>query len=428
MNFRSSLLALLAIPAIAGARHITVADSLSHAPLPSASVFDRNGTFIGVSNSDGALTCAAPEHFPLTIRYIGFFEKTVAYASASDTVFLRENITELPELAVESRKQKVLHILAYEREYSTLSSYTDTIALFREKMVDYMLPDNPKMRFKGWSRPRVLNSRSYYQFRNAEGLDSVSDRCNQHFSWADWVGLPATARLPEAFDGAEHTVCGKYGRAETWTRRQDRIHVDVDLLADTACRRWVPNLASFFRNDATEFEQFRLQLNYDYISGNALLPTDLSRYSFNIESRGRGHSMFMFHRYDRPFFVATYTEVYILDKEYITVKEAKAWDKRSFGPDDIAILEPADAPELQPATLAIIDRVHSINHDGIRTELAPDQRLVGRNIVKQNFNIGHRALSLLKDLTGITYLRSHRNFDRRWKTFRNEQRQRNNGK
>ena len=57
--------------------------------------------------------------------------------------------------------------------------------------------------------------------------------------------------------------------------------------------------------------------------------------------------MFMFNRVDEPFFVSTYAEVYVVDKEFITVKEAKQWDSKKLASDDIAIYEPAEAPELQ---------------------------------------------------------------------------------
>lgn len=50
---------------------------------------------------------------------------------------------------------------------------------------------------------------------------------------------------------------------------------------------------------------------------------DLTGYSFNIESRGRGHDMFRFNNIDEPFFVTTYGEVYMIDKEYITVKRQR---------------------------------------------------------------------------------------------------------
>lgn len=36
-----------------------------------------------------------------------------------DTIFLYERVSELPEVVVESNRQRMLHILAYVREYST---------------------------------------------------------------------------------------------------------------------------------------------------------------------------------------------------------------------------------------------------------------------------------------------------------------------
>ena len=90
-------------------------------------------------------------------------------------------MTELPEMVVESGKRRVLHMLAYVREYSTLSSYGDTVLLFREKMVDYMFVPDKKMRFKGWTIPRILKTKSYYRFTDGQGLDSVSDYCGRYF-------------------------------------------------------------------------------------------------------------------------------------------------------------------------------------------------------------------------------------------------------
>ena len=93
---------------------------------------------------------------------------------------MERDATALPEVLVLSKNNRVLHMLAYVREYSTLTTYTDTVFLFREKMVDYMLPASGS-KFKGWSKPRVITSRSYYQFKDNNGLDSVSDVSNHHF-------------------------------------------------------------------------------------------------------------------------------------------------------------------------------------------------------------------------------------------------------
>ena len=73
------------------------------------------------------------------------------------------------------------------------------------------------------------------------------------------------------------------------------------------------------------------------------MPADLAGYSFDIESNGRGHGMFMFNRVDQPYCVSTYGEVYVIDKEYVTVKEARKWEKRQMSGRDIAIFEPAEA-------------------------------------------------------------------------------------
>lgn len=335
----------------------------------------------------------------------------------------KEKISDLPELLVEGTHHKVLHILGYVREYTTMSGYRDTIKMFREKMVDFMIPGPDKSRFRGWTRPRVLNSRSYYQFRNSSGLDSVSDRCSHHFAWSDWIGILPLISLPgkltSSVTGTE-TRMGKYSPAECWVRNGDKVTVDVNVLADTTARKWVPGLAPFFHSDNNEFDNFKLRFDYSNVTGKKLNPEDIISYSFDIESRGRGRDMFRFIRFDEPFYVDTHTEVYVLDREYITLKEAKKWDKRKFDSEDIGIFEASWAPELPAATLALIDRVSSINSDQVRISLTPDQRLKARHIHKENFSLGNRILTLLKQLTGITMFKSRRNLKRQWNEFRKD--------
>ena len=407
-----------------------MADSVTHAPLSNASIFDRNGRFIGISRENGAISGASLSDYPITIRYMGFAEKSV-YDASADTIFLQENVTELPEVVFESRQNKMLHVLAYVREYSTLSTYTDTVTMFREKMVDFMLTGDKKPRYKGWRYPRVLNSRSYYRFTDSQGTDSVSDRCSYHFTWSDWVGILPAVKMPASIAGKEtgnDTISGKYSPTEVWLKNNDKVSVDINVLSDTTSRKWVPNLSSFFTNDKIDFEQFRLRLNYSNIADDLMHPVDLTGYSFNIDSRGRGHGMFRFNRYDEPIFVSTYTEVYILDKEYITIKEAKEWERRKFDSDKIVIYEPINAPELQPHVLALIDRVNGVDDDMVRLSFTPDRRLGSRFVKKDNFSFGRRALSILKNITGISRYKADRNRKRQWNDFRKDQGAKNNRK
>ena len=87
----------------------------------------------------------------------------------------------LPEFVYTPGEPRALHILAFVRDSSSLTTYTNTVILFREKWVDFMLPERPTKKISQWRRPRVLTTKSYYRFKDYGGLDSVSDKCSHHF-------------------------------------------------------------------------------------------------------------------------------------------------------------------------------------------------------------------------------------------------------
>lgn len=419
---KATLLCIMLVLAVLASRAQVVVDSVLGMPLPSASVFNRHGRLAGICSVDGELPFVSPDDYPITIRYMGFREKTVELPGAR-IIRMQENIMELPEFVVETGERRMLHILAYVREYSTLSSYGDTVFLFREKMVDYMLPTSPVSgRFRGWRNPRVLTSRSYYRFTDAYGLDSVSDRCNQHFSWADWVGISPDAELPQALMDAAvatDTVRGRYSPTELWHRLGDRVTLDVDVLADTTSRKWVPNLSAFFRRNL-DFEQFRIRFRYGNVVDRHLSAVDLAGYSFNIESNGRGHGMFLYHRPQDPYFVSTYGEVYMLDKEYVTMKDARRWERLRTGTSDLEIYEPAEAPGLQPSIIELMARVNAIDHDGVRLDFTPDERLAGRKV---HLNLGQQVMSRVRQLLGLDEVNARRKWKRQWRQFRDTRRE-----
>ncbi len=270
----------------------------------------------------------------------------------------KRKVTELPEVLVESQQRNMLHVLAYVREYSTLTTYSDTVTLFREKMVDFMLPGS-KTKYNGWKIPRVLKSESYYRFTDDNGLDSVSDVSRHHFSWSDWMGLPPIVKIPESFMAQishTDTIFGKYSPTEIWTKNKDLFSIELNVLADTLTRKWVPTLKSFFSDERIEFEDFKMKLDYGNVLGKLLTQRDLQKYTFHVDSKGRGHSMFRFNRRDEDFFATTDGEVYMLDMEYITEKEARKWGKGKYDHDQLEILYPLDAPQLSEDVLALIDR------------------------------------------------------------------------
>lgn len=395
-------------------------------PLSHASVFNKNDKFIGTSDSKGKISCASEYDYPITIRYMGYEERIIPMNNI-DTLFLQEVTTQLPEFVLESHKKRMLHILAYVREYSTLTSFSDTITMFREKLVDFMLNEDYTKRSPCWMTPRILNSKSYYHFSNEKGLDSVSDKCNHNFTWSDWISILPPRAIPYNLiknEIASDTLSGKYSPAEIWYRNRDRISVDVNILADQASRKWVPEISAFF-NDNIDFDKFHLRLNYNNVMTDSITPLDLTGYSFNIESEGRGHSMFKFNRHDEPFYVTTYSEVYILDKKFISLREAKRCKKNKPTGDDVEILHSPDAPTLKPSILELIARVGSIDEKEIRLSSQPDRMLIGK---KRRRNFTQNALMLLKQSIGLDQINGIRKQNNNYKDFRKEQTNRNNSR
>ncbi|MCH5235637.1 MAG: hypothetical protein J1E16_10110 [Muribaculaceae bacterium] len=409
--------------------HFVVADSISKLPLPNASIFDYKGNLLGICNSNGKSSYISPNNLPVTVRYMGFKEKEIENLN-QDTVFLQENYFELPEVIVATRQKSILHMLAYVREYSSLTTYTDTIFLFREKMVDFMVPQDIKLKYKGWTKPRILSSKSYYHFRNSEGLDSVSDECDHHFSWSDWIGvnplMPINENLIRTEIGSD-TLKGKYSHSEIWNKNKDKIAIDINVLADTLTRRWVPDIKGYLK-DNIDFENFKVHFGYENVTGDLLLPNDLTNYSFNIESVGRGHSLFRFNRPDEDYYVSTYAEVYFLDKEFISLKEAKKWEKHNFNTDEIEIYEAYEAPELQPNILSLMDRVENIDKQQIILSWKDDPRFRYERKKNNNFSLGNRMLNIVKGITGISSYKSNKKRKKEWKEFRDNWNEKRNSK
>ena len=340
--------------------------------------------------------------FIIIVLFVFNIEAKDFNKNIEDSASFFSDVIELQEVIVESKKYPLHHLLAYVREYSTLTTYNDTIFLFREKIVDFMVPQNNKVSFKGWETPRILSSKSYYRFTNQLGLDSVSDECMYHFSWSDWVGLPPRVTIPLKMrenDICTDTLHGKYSPVEIWNRANDKINVNINLLADTVGHKWVPSIRSFLEN-GMNFDQFTISYNYANIIGEEVSARDLESYSYSIDSTGRGRYMFRFNRNDEPYYVSTNAEVYFIDKEYITIKEAKKWDKHNFDLEEIGIFQSSDAPPLSSDIMDLIARIDNIDKNEIRTKLKPDKR-IRKSTDIPNKNLRQKALSFIRKILRI---------------------------
>lgn len=361
------------------ANNVVVLDSITGEPMPNVSVFNKNGTIIGVTEKDGRLPWTSTTSYPLTLRCLGYRD-ALNIMPTDSLILLAEERYEMPEIVIESSKPKVLHILALLRDYSTLCTYSDTVTLFREKWIDLMVPAKDTRRYKGWETPRTIIGKSYYQFKNNEGLDSVSDRFNQHFSWSDWIGGTKTLIIPKKLVSepvSADTIFGKYSPAQIWSRNNDIVRLQIDLLADTSSQSLVPDISMFFKKNDVDFEKFKLTYEFGDVNAETIDALNLARVNATLESKGRGHNMFMFNKVDEPFFVTTYVEIFYVDKEFMSVKNAKKWESHSYSKMKIDQFNvPSIVPKLSHDVLALIDRVNNVNHDKVRLQIPPDERMI----------------------------------------------------
>lgn len=383
------LFCLLPLTAAAVPPNAVAVDSGTGEPLPAASVFDRKGNILGICSDKGVLPYASPDAYPLTVRYIGYLPALVESPSQQRVEMHPVDYT-LPELTVEPGKRVVLHLTAYVREYSTLTTYTDTVFLFREKTVDFMVPTRKAGKYRGWTQPRLLASRSYYRFAGADGNDSVSNTFGQHFSWSDWIGIPARVDLPKALhnrEAATDTLFGRYSPACIWRRNGDDLLIDVNVLADTACRSWVPALFARNRRDV-EFTDLRLHYTFSD-AGRYSAPVDnLSAMTFTIETNGRGSGIYNMFRRNEPYFVNTYAEMFFTDREYITVKDAKKLEKHPPHAEDAPPVAPEWIPDPDAQVIAIVERVDTLDHVRLHSHIQPDKRMLMRKFKGQVGPIG----------------------------------------
>lgn len=337
------------------------------------------------------------DDYPVTVRCVGYRDAS-GIGPNDSIVAMTEMPVELSEVVVSSKDRRVLHIIAFVRDYSTLTTYSDTVSMFREKWVDYMMPLSKLKNFDGWRTPRILDTRSYYRFTDSSGLDSVSNRSNHHFSWSDWIGIVDNVATPGSLalsEVATDTIYGKYSPTEIWTRRGDELKLTVNVLADTLSRRWVPDISHFF-NKEIDFETFNISYDFRNFIDDTLRSRDLTRISSIIESRGRGHNMFKFNRRDEPFFVSTYSEFYVVGREVITQKEAKKRAGSNSGGIALDVRPPRSVvPEISPDIAMLVERVNARNYDDERVWMKPDRRLAGKKL--EPYTNKEVILKILKD-------------------------------
>lgn len=344
----------------AGAR-IIVTDAKTGEPLPRASIFDNKGLFIGVADEEGVIPASiTASSFPLNIRYIGY-EPAIAQ-STDAVVALNESSYELPEIVVNNVDRNMLHIIAYERVFSSGMDNTDTLNYFTERIVDFMIPLNKKTKYKGWKKSRVLAERNYRHIKRDRKdlkVDTLTYSENKKSSSGTSYDLSDTYIIPEELLSGKATkmvIDGKYYPEDTWTVIGDNYFLYRDNLADEKDHVMSPGIlkALGMTTDFTKYEQFfkfhpdtKGKIRADRIDQSAVFLDIVMRGKVMKWASGQKGSIT----------INSYGELFVIDREYLTVDEAKDLKKNPPEINASTFTAPENAPAIPAETQALKDAV-----------------------------------------------------------------------
>lgn len=322
------IVSLLSASGVA-AHEMAILDSLDHEPLPAASVLDRNGSVISQSDKDGNAYISENALFPIEIRYLGY--ETARLNELTDTVIMNAASYNLNEITVANDKIGS-RTICYAREYTTMVCNGDTLTVFSEYMVDYMLPFNDKAKgFKSQTKPRVLNNRSRVRriFADHTRPDSIYDSPKYKPIWSSLAEITyASIEEPMSMRGKEvaDTIIFTGKTGTRYNKQNGRMTVFTDELEKETNHVLTPGILKLLgmtlditRNDVTALYPIKDQPIYNYY--------DMTAISYNYRIVMRGKMFKHFFRSKNPIQLQSLIEIYPVDHYFLNAKESKELKK-----------------------------------------------------------------------------------------------------
>lgn len=318
--------------------------------LPKASVFDREGNLVAISSDEGIVPPLSPDLYPLTVHFLGY---ETGHLASPDFQELRMVASEyeLPELVVAHGDRDILHLTAYVREYGSLTSTTDTAAIFSEKIVDFVIPMAQNAKFKGWDKGRQLASRLVVRRRMPDGTDSIRRSDSKLTTIIDAVKMAKKVDVPDVLvqgKAGKVTVAGKYSPEYVWYALGDDYLLDEDRLSDKKGHVYSPNAAKLF-GLTIDMRRLDNRFRFKDVRGREATIEDLLSVSTHMEFTGRGKMFKWALGVKPPIELNIYSETFIIDREYLNAEEAKELKNNPPSPSSIKIQVPRHAPDLPPA-------------------------------------------------------------------------------
>lgn len=341
-----------------------VVDETDSTAIISASVFDASGNMVGMTSQDGSLPCLSPDAYPITVRNIGYEPLTIA--TPVDVAAMHAHVYELPDLILDGETSRdVLRLTCYIRGYGSLISAGDTVSQFTEYVCDYFIPRKKIKKYKGRTTPRVLAQQTYVRYANADGLDSIAKNTyNDDMSFLFLASLDsATIIEPDRLRGADKTIVadtinGKHGIQQIYRKTDNAFTIYRDGLAGKKGHRWSPWVLKLL-GFTIDFTEMYLSKSYQPSTNGIHKPEDMTNATFAMHALGKGKFIKKIFEKKDPIDMNTLFEVYVTDREYLTLQDAQ--DMEENPPEIDRITAPESASPLDAVTLRLINRIEAIS-------------------------------------------------------------------
>ena len=307
-----------------------ITDAETGQPLPKASIFDKNGVFITVSEDDGSIPSnISSASYPLSVRYVGYIPLTLNSPDLG-IVTMEESTYTLPEIVIDDVSRNILYLQAYVREYFTGDNAKDTLAIYTEQIVDYAIPVG-KAKYKGWKKPRVL-SQIEYKYKKLDRKDSSIDTLMMNEGGkmrSTNFNIAQKFQMPECIlsgDSTEYVKYGKYYPEERWSVAGNYYIFENDELADKKEHNFQPGFLKLLGMSMAQ-----TMCDYKYIFEKGQKPganvENLVAASENFDLIMKGKAFKKATEQNDDTVLSFFTEMFVIYRAYISADEAKELKK-----------------------------------------------------------------------------------------------------
>ena len=353
------LFSLFVFSANAGVR---ILDKETEEPLIKASVFDKNGKLIAVTDDNGEVPAnISSSSYPLNIRYVGYNPQDIN-SPDEEVIRLEETSYDLPEVMVDSESHNLLVLTAYVRNYITRATGKDTVVSFEEQIVDFMFPVTKKAKVKGWNKARVLAQRTYDWGKNSKRDTVRYKEGTKGYSYS--YDLDDKFILPEAMaagNAIKEIVPGKYSDKEVWQKRGKTYFLEKDGLADYKDHINKPTIAKIL-GLTMALDENDAKYKFNENGKNQFSPEDVleAAVNYHLNMSGKGIK-YAFETKD-PIDLYGYGEMFVIDRAYLTAEDAKEL-KKNPPVINMNFKAPENIPLPPPQMIKIKERVLKENPD-----------------------------------------------------------------